>query len=121
MVKRLFEKYKNVFAELVDMIQVERMLLLYEQNDCNIDNVPEQFREEIEIQLTWVDEDKTSPDFVKPREKWIENLIKIKKQLENYIRAVVCLGFNSAKYDIKIIAPYMIPLMLGESPEFLER
>ena len=121
MVKRLFEKYKNVFAELVDMIQVERMMLLYEQNDCHIDNVPEQFREEIEIQLTWVDEDKTSPDFVKPREKWIENLIQIKKQLENYIRAVVCLGFNSAKYDIKIIAPYMIPLMLGESPEFLER
>ena len=76
--------------------------------------VPTEHREEIELALEGLEHHKTSLDYTRPRQVWIDNLIKIKGQLEEYIRPMIVLGFNSARYDLKIIAPYMIPLMFME-------
>ena len=77
--------------------------------------VPAEHREEIANLIEYyVDEDKVSAEFTAQRLVWIENLIKLKQALERYLRPLICLGFNSARYDLKIIAPYMIPVMLGE-------
>ena len=87
---------------------------MYETLGCNMELVPEEDREEVETVVDNLGRYKVSAEFVKQREVWIDNLVKVKTQLEQYIRSMVCLGFNSAKYDMKIIAPYMIPFMLGE-------
>ena len=120
MVRRLFEQYKEVFDQMVEKIICHRLILMYETLGCNMELVPEEDREEVETVVDNLGRYKVSAEFVKQRKVWIDNLVKVKTQLEQYIRSMVCLGFNSAKYDMKIIAPYMIPLMLGECREFLE-
>ena len=115
MVRRLFGQYKEVFDQLVEKIICHRLILMYETLGCNMELVPEEDREEVETVVDNLGRYKVSV------EVWIDNLVKVKTQLEQYIRSMVCLGFNSAKYDMKIIAPYMIPLMLGECREFMEQ
>ena len=44
----------------------------------------------------------------------MDHLIKIKESLVKYLMPMVVLGFNSAKYDLKVAAPYLIPLLLKD-------
>ena len=120
MLMELFEKYKQVFTELEELIIHHRLLHLYESVGCDLEQVPQEHREEVENILEDLEEHRTSIHFTKQRQVWIDNLIGVKKRLEEYIRPMICLGFNSARYDLKIIVPYMLPLMLGDSVEFLE-
>ena len=82
--------------------------------------MPEEHREEVGRLIErdgWL----TSENYVAQKQKLVDNLLNIKRQLVNYmyIREMLVLGFNSAKYDIKVIAPYMIPMLL-EDNEFNE-
>ena len=92
MLRGLFEKYKQVFGRLVEMIICHTFILIYETLGCNIELVPEEDREEVQNVLDGVAHDKVSANFVKQRETWIDNLVKIKTLLEHYIRPMDCLA-----------------------------
>ena len=96
MVRRLYDQYKEVFDQLVEII-CHRLILMYETLGCNMELVPEEEREEVDTLVDNLGRYKVSAEFVKQRDVWIDNLVKVKTQLEQYIRSMVCLGFNSAK------------------------
>ena len=70
---------------------------MYETLGCNMELVPEEEREKVDTLVDNLGCYKVSAEFVKQRDVWIDNLVKVKTQLEQYIRSMVCLGFNSAK------------------------
>ena len=68
---------------------------MYETLGCNMELVPEEEREEVDTLVDNLGRYKVSAEL--QRDVWIDNLVKVKTQLEQYIRSMVCLGFNSAK------------------------
>ena len=116
MLQKLFNKWKPVFDSLLQKIITHRLLLAYEEAECNLENLEVDLRRQVEAVLPNHD---TCAEYASPRQKWIENLIKLKHDVVSYLRPIVVLGFNSSKYDLKLIAPYLLPLILNNE-QFLQ-
>ena len=116
MLQKLFNKWKPVFDSLLQKIITHRLLLAYEEDQCNLENHEIDLRRQVEAVLP---NHNTCPEYASPRQKWIENLIKLKHDAVSYLRPMVMLGFNSSKYDLKVIAPYLLPLILNNG-QFLQ-
>ena len=41
-------------------------------------------------------------------------LIDLQKSLESYCNVLPLFGFNSAKYDLNLIKPYLLPILVNE-------
>ena len=113
MLKVLFQRYEDLFQSLVNKIVEHRLLILYEEANCDMAQVPQEHVAEL-TGLVQQERWQTDPRFALQRRKWVDHLIKIKEGLVKYLMPMVVLGFNSAKYDLKVAAPYLIPLLLKD-------
>lgn len=90
------EKFSDVFAALDDSV--------FDEGICN--DVFESLGDDEEIQKM-INEDRKFTN-------------KLKEDFEKYCEQMICIGFNSAKYDINLIRSYLVKhLQLDENEAFV--